>query len=206
MSLYQLISEGEHQQQDFKHSISNQKKIAITLSAFANTDGGRLLIGVKDSGRIVGVHIEDEMHMIEGAAEVFCKPEVAYTFNVFKEKGKQVLEVNIPASGDKPHLAKSDDGKWLAYLRVNDENFLSDPVLLQYWRDSQVTSKTFIKYEKDDKAVLKFLETNPGITYKEVAKLSNISRPKIIHALAKLLRWHIVDYEVDDKGIYYFLL
>ena len=138
MSLHQLISEGEHQQQDFKHSISNQKKIAITLSAFANTDGGRLLIGVKDSGRIVGVHVEDEIHMIEGAAEVFCKPEIDYSFYVFKEKGKSVLEVTIPPSANKPHLAKNDDGNWLAYLRVEDENFLSDPVLLQFWRDSKV--------------------------------------------------------------------
>ena len=206
MSLYQLISEGEHQQQDFKHSISNQKKIAITLSAFANTDGGRLLIGVKDSGRIVGVHVEDEMHMIEGAAEVFCKPEVGYSFTIIKEKGKNVLEVNIPSSSKKPHLAKNDDGKWLAYLRVEDENFLSDPVLLQYWRDSKITSKTFIKYEEEDKQILKLLEANPGVTYKELAKLSKITRPKIIHALAKLLRWVIIDYQVDEKGIYYSLL
>lgn len=206
MSLHQLISEGEHQQQDFKHSISNQKKIAITLSAFANTDGGRLLIGVKDSGRIVGVHIEDEMHMIEGAAEVFCTPEVEYSFNILKEKGKSVLEVNIPVSDTKPHLAKNDEGRWLAYLRVEDENFLSDPVLLQYWRDSKVTSKAFIKYEDEDKNILELLETNPSITYKELAKLSKIPRPKIIHALAKLLRWSIVDYQVDEKGIYYYLL
>ena len=206
MSLHQLISEGEHQQQDFKHSISNQKKIAITLSAFANTAGGRLLIGVKDSGRIVGVHVEDEMHMIEGAAEVFCTQEVEYSINVFKEKGKSVLEVNIPASDTKPHLAKNNEGKWLAYLRVEDENFLSDAVLLQYWRDSKVTSKAFIKYEDEDKKILELLETNPSITYKELAKLSRIPRPKIIHALAKLLRWSIVDYQVDEKGIYYFLL
>ena len=43
----ELISQGEHQQQDFKFEVSDSKKIARTLSAFANTDGGRLLIGVK---------------------------------------------------------------------------------------------------------------------------------------------------------------
>ena len=40
------IEEGEHQQQDFKFEVSDSRKIARTLSAFANTDGGRLLIGV----------------------------------------------------------------------------------------------------------------------------------------------------------------
>ncbi|MGB4134047.1 MAG: ATP-binding protein, partial [Tenuifilaceae bacterium] len=35
-----LILQGEHQQLDFKHSISDSKKIARSLAAFANTDGG----------------------------------------------------------------------------------------------------------------------------------------------------------------------
>ena len=48
--IHALIAEGEHQQQDFKFEISDARKIAKTLSAFANTDGGRLLIGVKDNG------------------------------------------------------------------------------------------------------------------------------------------------------------
>ena len=45
----QMIEEGE-QTQDFKMRIDDAAKIARTLVAFANTDGGRLLIGVKDNG------------------------------------------------------------------------------------------------------------------------------------------------------------
>ena len=63
--IHTLIAEGEHQQQDFKFEISDARKIAKTLSAFANTDGGRLLIGVKDNGRIAGVRSEEEKYMIE---------------------------------------------------------------------------------------------------------------------------------------------
>ena len=53
-SIQKKIREGEHQQQDFKFRIDDSKKIAVSLVAFANTDGGRLLIGVKDNGRIAG--------------------------------------------------------------------------------------------------------------------------------------------------------
>ena len=63
--IHALIAEGEHQQQDFKFEISDARKIAKTLSAFANTDGGRLLIGVKDNGKIAGVRSEEEKYMIE---------------------------------------------------------------------------------------------------------------------------------------------
>lgn len=64
-ALEKLIAKGEGEQLDFKQSISNAKKIAKTLVAFANTTGGKLLIGVNDSGLIVGCEIEEEMYMID---------------------------------------------------------------------------------------------------------------------------------------------
>ena len=69
--IHTLIAEGEHQQQDFKFEISDARKIAKTLSAFANTDGGRLLIGVKDNGRIAGVRSEEEKYMIEDSKQKY---------------------------------------------------------------------------------------------------------------------------------------
>ena len=71
-SLEELIEQGEHQQQDFKFEVSDSKKIARTLSAFANTDGGRLLIGVKDNGHISGVRSDEEYYMIEAASQIQC--------------------------------------------------------------------------------------------------------------------------------------
>ncbi|RLD33003.1 MAG: ATP-binding protein, partial [Bacteroidetes bacterium] len=67
-----LIAEGEHQRLDFKFEISDSKKIARTLAAFANTDGGRLLVGVKDNGVIAGVRSEEEYYMVEAAASMYC--------------------------------------------------------------------------------------------------------------------------------------
>ena len=72
--IHALIAEGEHQQQDFKFEISDARKIAKTLSAFANTDGGKLLIGVKDNGKIAGVRSDEEQYMIEAAARTLLQP------------------------------------------------------------------------------------------------------------------------------------
>ena len=52
--ILRMIEEGEHQHQDFKLRVDDPHKIAKTLSAFANTEGGRLLIGVRDSGEVAG--------------------------------------------------------------------------------------------------------------------------------------------------------
>ncbi len=57
--LLSLIHEGEHQQQDFKYRVADACKLAKSVSAFANTDGGRLLIGVRDDGHLAGVRSEE---------------------------------------------------------------------------------------------------------------------------------------------------
>ena len=74
-----LIEQGENQQLDFKFEISDSRKIARTLVAFSNTDGGTLLVGVKDNGNIAGVRSEEEYFMIEAAARMYCRPEVKFT-------------------------------------------------------------------------------------------------------------------------------
>ena len=89
--IYNLIAQGEHVRQDFKYEISDARKIARSVSAFANTEGGRLLVGVKDNGKIAGVRSEEEIYMIEAAARVYCSPEVAIECRIYKIEGKDVL-------------------------------------------------------------------------------------------------------------------
>ena len=129
--IHALIAEGEHQQQDFKFEISDARKIAKTLSAFANTDGGKLLIGVKDNGKIAGVRSDEEQYMIEAAAGLYCSPEVNYTMQTYQVEGRSVLVVQIEESDRKPVYAKDETGKYLAYLRIKDENILATPVHLR---------------------------------------------------------------------------
>jgi predicted HTH transcriptional regulator len=107
----ELILQGEHQQQDFKFEISDARKIAKSLSAFANTDGGRLLIGIKDNGKIAGVRSEEEAYMIESAANVYCSPEVRFSMTQHRVEGKVVLDVSIPEAEYKPVCAKNEENK-----------------------------------------------------------------------------------------------
>ena len=65
--IQRLIEQGEHQQQDFKYKITDAPKLAKSVSAFANTDGGRLLIGVRDDGEVAGVRSEEEIFMMHAA-------------------------------------------------------------------------------------------------------------------------------------------
>ncbi|MCS7086956.1 MAG: ATP-binding protein, partial [Bacteroidia bacterium] len=119
--LKKLIAEGEGPNLDFKKTISSAKKIARSLAAFANTEGGRLLVGVHDSGRITGAAVEEEAYMVESAAHVFCSPPVLFFKEVHEYKGLSVLEVFVPKSESRPHTAPGDDDVRRVYIRVNDQ-------------------------------------------------------------------------------------
>ena len=132
--LNRLIAEGEHLQQDFKFAINDSKKIARSLAAFANTQGGRLLVGVKDNGRIAGVSSDEEFYMVEAAASRYCKPPVSFEPHEHQIEGKTVVEIIVPKSEEKPHKAPTKDGKYKVYVRVNDQNLLANGIMLKVWR------------------------------------------------------------------------
>ncbi len=53
--LSKLIEEGESETLEFKPSLSQGNEIVEVISALANTKGGRILIGVSDSGEVLGM-------------------------------------------------------------------------------------------------------------------------------------------------------
>ena len=198
--LGKCIAEGEHQQQDFKFAINDSKKIAITLAAFANTDGGRLLIGVKDNGKIAGVHSDEEMYMVEGAADLYCQPPVPLQFQSWEFENKRILEVWVAPSAQRPHKAKTDDGKWLAYIRIGDENFLASPVHLKLWQQQDKKEGDVPgKFSEDEKQILHLItEVSDGITLNQICKKIQLPRRTIIGTLATLIRWKLLEIKREN--------
>lgn len=180
-----LILKGESQTLDFKYEITDAKKLAKTFSAFANTDGGILLIGVKDNGKIIGVSIEEEEYMLESAAYIFCKPVVKYSINKWFVDGKWILEVIIPPSRKKPHFALNEDNKWRAYIRVNDKNIQANSLILKVWKAQKNKKGTFFRYGFLEKQILKTLETQPK-TFNELKNTLKIKGKLLENILVRM--------------------
>lgn len=201
--IHALIAEGEHQQQDFKFEISDARKIARTLSAFSNTDGGRLLIGVKDNGKIAGVRSDEEQYMIEAAAQLYCSPEVDYSMRTFQVEGRSVLLVQIDESARKPVYAKDEIGKNLAYLRINDENILATPIHLRVWQQSGSPKGELIEYTEREQLLLHLLEENDRLSLNRYCRLAHISRRSAEHLLAKFVRYDIVEAVFEEHKFHF---
>ena len=201
--IQELIKEGEHQQQDFKFEISDVCKIAKSLSAFANTDGGRLLIGVKDNGKIAGVHSEEEQYMIQAAAELYCVPPVAYEMTTYIVEGKQVLLANIKRTEKRPVYAKGEDGNLLAYVRVADENILATPVHLRYWQQSESLHGELTVYTEKEQHLLSLLNEHRMLTLNKCCRLSKLPRPVTIKLLARFIRYGIVEAVYKEQQFFF---
>jgi predicted HTH transcriptional regulator len=213
--LQSLINEGEHQQQDFKYRISDAQKLAKSVSAFANTDGGRLLIGVRDDGNMSGVRSEEEIYMMHQAAYRYCRPEASIKFDTYhvvpphSANGSHTLRTivvaTVPPSDHRPIFAVGDDGKQRAYIRIADENIVASPVHLAIWRESQKAQGTMMTYTDSVKRILDTLQ-GQRLTLNQTVRQSRISRPKVITLLARLIRFHVIEWEYTDQQFLFRLL
>lgn len=201
--LKDLISEGEHQTQDFKFRIDDQKKIARTLVAFANTDGGRLLIGVKDNGKIAGVNPEEEFHMIEGAAQLFCKPPVPVESRIWQEDMKLVLEIKVEANAKRNHTALDDEGKWKSFIRRKDHTLLANKIILKVWQFEKQGIKKPQTFGEDELACLKLVDAHQPVTLSKLYRLLPVPKAKTDHIVALLVHWKIIEMDYSEEGIFY---
>ena len=200
-----LISEGEHQQQDFKYRVSDAKKLAKSVSAFANTDGGRLLIGVRDDGHMSGVRDEEEIYMMHQAAYRYCRPQASIKFDTYHIEGRNIVVATVPPSENRPVCAIDDDGKQRAYIRIADENIVASPVHLAIWRDSQNPKGTMMTYTD---TVRKLIDALKGqrLTLNQLVRRSAIPRNKVIILLARLIRFRVARWEYSDQQFLFSLV
>jgi predicted HTH transcriptional regulator len=192
LSLQKLIDEGEHQKQDFKFCINDSKKIAKSLVAFANTDGGRLLIGVKDNGKIVGISTDEEFYMVESAAKLFSKPPLSFTTKQWISDDKIVLEITVRPSTKKPHYALDENGKWMAYSRINDENVLVHKIQLLVWKKQNSKQGIYFSYTSDEKSLIDYLAENRSISFAKFIRLAHISRKKAEEILSNFVLMNVI--------------
>jgi predicted HTH transcriptional regulator len=202
-TLNELISEGEHLHQDFKFRVDDQRKIARTLCAFANTEGGRLLIGVKDNRKIVGCDPEEEFHMIEGAAKLFCQPEVKFNTKIWQEEFRLVLEVYVEPSENKPHKAKDDDGRWKPYIRINDHTTAVNKILEWVWHEQKKHTSKPEKFDTEELLLLKIIHDEQPITLSKLYRRSKLQMRKVDKLLVLFICWDLVEMSFESDGVYY---
>jgi predicted HTH transcriptional regulator len=202
-----LIEEGEHLHQDFKLRIDDSRKIAKTLVGFANTDGGRLLIGVKDNGKVVGCNTSEEYHMIEVASNMYCKPAINFEIQVWKVEFMKVLEISIPKSNSRPHFVEgiNDKGeiKWNAYIRREDQIHKASPVMVKVMQYQMRQERSEFRYDVHVGKLFAAWREGRELRFVQVARIAKMEFEATENLLALLIVWSIVKVKHSKRGYIY---
>lgn len=205
-NLKKLIEGGEGQQLDFKFCVSDSRKIARTLSAFSNSDGGRILIGVRDNGSIAGIRSDEEIYMVDTAAQLFCRPEITYKIKQHVTGGKTLLEVEVMKGNKRPYQVRDESGRWLAYFRHHDQNLLANRVLLQVWRKEEKKKGVLVKFGNAENILMDYLKKNGSVTLSKFKKIARISPYRAEAIIANLILFKVVKMNASEKGFSYELV
>jgi predicted HTH transcriptional regulator len=197
--IYQLIEQGEGQQLDFKYCVNDARKIARSLAAFANSDGGTLLLGVKDNGKISGVKSEEEFYMIEKAAQLYCRPEIPFECRSVICEGKTVFEVIVFKKSVIPYYALDDDNVWKVFIRRRDQNLPANRILLECWKHSKTKRDISIVFDKNIEMLFNYLNKNEFITLETYTQLTNTGKYRTENILINLIVMDLIEMDITEK-------
>jgi len=197
MNLKKIISQGESETVEFKKSLSESKEIIKTISAFANTKGGRIFVGVSNYGKVLGVEIgKDTVERLTNQITQNTDPKVHPHITVEKIDEKQIIIIKVKESSDHLVLAfgrpyKRVGKSTLQMSKDEYERLILEKHKDKLYFDSQICKEATLD-DIDNIKVKKFLERasferrleiNPKITPEEaLRKLNLIKKDKLTSA------------------------
>ncbi|MDP2913623.1 MAG: ATP-binding protein, partial [Candidatus Omnitrophota bacterium] len=118
-NLSKIVGSSESITIEWKGSLSDTKGIIKSISAFSNTEGGKIIVGVSEKdGSPIGVRIG--RGAIENFANIVSQhtdPKVHPRITVRKIEGKDIIIIEVKQSPHRPILA---DG--IPYMRVGSSS------------------------------------------------------------------------------------
>lgn len=154
-SINELIKEAENQFIELKEQFS--EGVLKTISAFANTSGGVILIGVKDNKEVVGVNLKASEFEIENmvnriVGSLGFHPEI----KVVQFKGRELIRIDVQKSSIPIKY------KGIYYKRVgNTTREMNTEELSRFFRQDlrweRLTNSSFSEDDLDEKTITDFV-------------------------------------------------
>ena len=133
----EILARPEGKTLEFKRDLSSPKPLLKTLVAFANTAGGRLIVGINDDKTVVGVNDPlDEEEKLSNLIADSISPRLVPNIELTTVEGKTLLLVEVFLSGTRPHFLKSEGPDAGVYVRLGSTNRQADRELIAELRRS----------------------------------------------------------------------
>lgn len=207
--LDQLITLGEGVSLEFKHKVPRPERIAKEMIALANTQGGRILLGIADDGTVVGVDdAAEEEFVLQQAVERFSQPPIEYqTERIMVAPRRDVLLVSVPESTRKPHQlvdrARGTEGT--PYVRVNEMSVEASPESVRLMEEEGNRNGVTVQFGEKESLLMRYLDAYGRITVQQFAQLADISMGRASQTLVSMTKANVLRLHADRKEDYFTL-
>ena len=207
-----LAALGEGHTLEFKNRVPRPERMAREVIALANTDGGKVLVGVDDDGTVLGVKDAEEQHwaLRQALADRILPPLELDVESVRISRTREVIVVHVPASADRPHVLRPDrrpDGtlpKQRAFVRVADQSVEASKEAVALMRAEGRGDAVAFTFGDAERRLLEYLDRHERITVREYARMTRQPPWRASKALVTLARAGIVALHPREGGADFF--
>ncbi|MFN4147395.1 MAG: helix-turn-helix domain-containing protein [Runella sp.] len=224
-ALRELVRQGEGKHTEFKLKTNHPEKIIREVVAFANTEGGHLLIGVSDDRHIKGLkYVDEDEYLLIRAIEKYCSPGIEYDFErISVSDEREVLVVKVFPSVGRPHyvLQEADTlpnslrtrKKFVpqkptphlvkkTYVRVADKSVQASREMREILRLRNNPRDIRFRYGEKERKLMQHLDKYKTVTVEDFATIAGISRNIASKTLVTLVLANVLEVhpgEVKDQ-------
>ncbi|GMQ82861.1 MAG: ATP-binding protein [Rhodothermia bacterium] len=204
-----LAKRGEGATLEFKHRTPEPERLAKEVIAFANTNGGRLLIGVDDNGTVLGVKdSEEEEFALRNALDAHCSPPLKWhTERVEISRKRDVIVIAVPRSKDRPHGLISSNGhrETIPYVRVGDRSIEASSEAIELMLEEKDQDVQF-EFGEHELALMEYLDEYSRIGVDSFARFVDVNQDYARRILVILMRAGVLSHHLDYEGDYFTLV
>ena len=131
IDVHELIGEATAYDKKEKIERNKPKSWLKSVSAFANGEGGTLILGISDNNEIIGLtNAEEDAELISEAIKTKLDPIPSIELNFKELDEKKLIFLYVNEGQETPYYYIGDKQR-LAYVRIGNESVVADRVQLK---------------------------------------------------------------------------
>ena len=201
-SLKELVKTGEGRYLEFKRKARHPEKIMKEISAFANSGGGLLLVGVDDNLSIPGVESPDEEEFIvlDSIAKLLEPKLQVEVQHIRLPDDNYVVAFNVPEGSEKPYLVKPNEyiSEPRAYIRIDDESIQASKEMRELLKTQKKAKNLRFEFGDKEKALMDWLTANQQITVTSFSEIAQIPKKVASRTLVLLTACQVLQIIPQD--------
>ena len=187
-----------NQQQDRIISSFEEIEFARKITSLNNTFGGKLLIGINEKGKVIGVYPKDELENIPVVLANFCSNIIHYSSETIEIKNKLIVVLTIEKTVK--IAALTSDNSYKNYFRIETTICIANKIIEKLWRYERDVSPVAPSTLEEQEIV--FSEAN-NHTLSQIYTYTKLSKSVVDITISWLLYSKKIQMRFQDKYIIY---